>query len=325
MAKKPKPPADRNLSKELGSINSTASDTFGQRNTQLQGAFTSNLSGLAQALNNARNSETSTNKKFIKKNLSGAIKQNNQALATLSGNVLNPTALETQTSNAASSALNQPQDQLLQALNGQAQSDLALGRSLSPEEIRQATQQARVSTAATGFAGSAPGTFAEVLNRDQFATAREAQRRAFAQGVEGQNQDATNSARSFAGQTNAEALQRALAGTQFGVAAANQRLATNPFMLAQQQQSLVPTAAGFNGSLINQADPYNAILSYGSDVNNTNYNGQESRYNSYLNNQAALQGAGLQASATSGAGGNAMLGSGLAAGGAIIGGVAIAI
>lgn len=325
MAKKPKPPADRDLGKELSAINSQASTSFANRNKRLTGAFTSNLPQLSSLLNQARQSEVKSNKRFIRKNVGGAIKEQNQTLANLAGNVLNPTALENQTSQSASTSLAQPQDALLQTLNGQAQSDLALGRYLSPEEQRMAAQAARSSTQATGFANSAPGTFAEVLNRDRFATQREAQRRGFAQGVEGQNQSATDSARSFVGQTSQQVLNRQLAGTGFATSAAQQRLATNPFMLAQGQQSMVPTAAGFNGQLINQADVYPQTIGYGSDVYNTNFNAQESRYNSYRNNQAALQGAGMQAGAAGPAGNSALLGSGLAATGAIVGGVAIAI
>lgn len=60
-----------------------------------------------------------------------------------------------------------------------------------------------------------------------------------------------------------------------------------------------------------------ALMNYGADVNNTNLNMQASMYNSALNNEAALQGAGAYSNSTR----NAAL---IGAGGAIVGGVLIA-
>ena len=72
---------------------------------------------------------------------------------------------------------------LLGQLEGQAASDLALGRSLSAEQSRDATQSARAAASARGLGLGQSGMAAELLNRDRFATQREAERRNFASNV----------------------------------------------------------------------------------------------------------------------------------------------
>jgi len=67
-----------------------------------------------------------------------------------------------------------------QELYRQGQSDLALGRSLSAEETRDATQSARQGMAARGMATGMASLGVELLNRNRFATQREAERRKFA-------------------------------------------------------------------------------------------------------------------------------------------------
>jgi hypothetical protein len=66
------------------------------------------------------------------------------------------------------------------ALVKQGEADLALGRSLSPEQQRQAEQQARAAMQARGLATSNAGAAAEILNRDAYGQQREDSRRAFA-------------------------------------------------------------------------------------------------------------------------------------------------
>lgn len=58
--------------------------------------------------------------------------------------------------------------------------ELALGRSLSPEQLREATQSARGAFAARGLGTSMGSSAAEILNRDAYASQREQQRRTFA-------------------------------------------------------------------------------------------------------------------------------------------------
>jgi hypothetical protein len=67
-----------------------------------------------------------------------------------------------------------------QSLYNQGQAELAMGRSLSPEEMRDATQSARQGMAARGMATGNAAMGAELLNRDRFANQRQQQRRAFA-------------------------------------------------------------------------------------------------------------------------------------------------
>lgn len=61
-----------------------------------------------------------------------------------------------------------------------ANEELALGRSLSPEQQRQATQSARGAFAARGLGTGAGAAAAEILGRDAYASQREQQRRGFA-------------------------------------------------------------------------------------------------------------------------------------------------
>jgi hypothetical protein len=68
-------------------------------------------------------------------------------------------------------------------LQQDAEAELALGRSLSPEQERMATQSARAGMAARGMATGNAALGAEILNRDAYASARQDQRRGFAAGV----------------------------------------------------------------------------------------------------------------------------------------------
>jgi hypothetical protein len=383
---------------------------------------------------------------------------------------------------------------LLGQLESQASNDLALGRSLSAEQSRDATQSARAAASARGLGLGQSAMAAELLNRDRFATQRESERRGFASNVAQQGvgirtaanqaymgrQDANagralqadlanQSAGLNLGQTNAQLLQQSrLANQSAGLQAqqANQSANARALEFAQQgglqasmanqqaglsqsaeQARLQQTAIGasydasqqramadagyaqqanlsnqdanlraaqynssqnlaaqqanqsanynanyanqnflqgvasqnFNqfsgqqsmlGSLYGQQagiaqnqyannlglaqanvalDPYQRALgsnipiasqgnaanmigqsfsqtmNYGSDLYNTNTNMGASIYNSYQNNQAALRGAGIQAGATAGASQNSMMGSGIAAGGMVLGMTALAI
>jgi hypothetical protein len=69
-------------------------------------------------------------------------------------------------------------------LKRQGLAELKLGGQLSPEEQRGAQQAARAAWSARGMATGTPAAIAEVLNRQSFADARQAGRRAFAGGVD---------------------------------------------------------------------------------------------------------------------------------------------
>jgi hypothetical protein len=70
---------------------------------------------------------------------------------------------------------------------------------------------------------------------------------------------------------------------------------------------------------------YANTMQYGNDLYNTNTNMQASLYNSYQNNQAAMQGANMQAGATADASKSNMLGMGAAGGGMAIGMIGAAV
>lgn len=86
------------------------------------------------------------------------------------------------------------------SLTDQALADLQLGRSLTPEQERAATQAARSGYAARGMATGTPALAAEILNRDQVAGNREAGRRTFAMGIDAYTNDREGADRAFATQ-----------------------------------------------------------------------------------------------------------------------------
>lgn len=180
-------------------------------------------------------------------------------------------------------------------LNASALSELQLGRSLSPEQERAATQQARAGYAARGLGAGTGAMAAEVLNRDAYATQREAQRRTFAGAVMA---DTNQAALNVAGQRmNYDPYQRAFApGASFG-------------------QGITGQTSGMLGQA------YGNALNTVGNVDTFNTNMLETRRNSALNNNASLQGSHMNAQAQQGAGAMGMWGSigggALAAGGSI--------
>jgi hypothetical protein len=186
-------------------------------------------------------------------------------------------------------------------LQQDAESELALGRSLSPEQMRDATQSARAAFAARGMATGNAAAGAEILNRDAYATARQDQRRGFAAGV---NQ-----------------MDQARRQRRVGLAGAYGDL--DPF-----RQAIGPAFGLGSQTLSNTTgqvrDIYGGSLQTAGSVATFNENMIANRYNSVLNNNAALQGAGMQAQAAGQAGMMGMVGSGV---GAAVGiaGIGIAI
>lgn len=180
-------------------------------------------------------------------------------------------------------------------LNTSALSDLQLGRSLTPEQERAATQQARAGYAARGLGAGTGAIAAEVLNRDAYATQREAQRRTFAGAV---MSDTNQAALNVAGQRmNYDPYQRAFApGASFG-------------------QGITGQTSGMLGQA------YGNALNTVGNVDTFNTNMLETRRNSALNNNASMQGAYMNAQAQQSAGSMGMWGAigggGLAAGGSI--------
>lgn len=183
-------------------------------------------------------------------------------------------------------AASQP-NQIEAELQRQAQEELALGRSLTPEQMRNAQQSARAAFAARGLGTSAGSSAAEILNRDAMGQARLDQRR------------------QFAGAANQMDLQRR-----------GRRIT-----LAEGYGALDPYARGLNpafqlgSATMGQStgmvgDSFNRAVNASTAVQGFNTNMQAAQYNSWANNAAALQGAGMQAGATSQAGTMGMIGAG---------------
>ena len=186
-------------------------------------------------------------------------------------------------------------------LQQDAESELALGRSLSPEQMRDATQSARAAFAARGLGTSMGAAGAEILSRDAYGTARQDQRRGFAAGVN----------------------QMDLARRQRRVGLAGAYGDLDPF-----RQSIGPAFQLGTNTLSNTTNQVGNIfggsLQQAGNVESFNFNAAQNRYNSVMNNNAALQGAGMQAAASGQAGMMGMVGSGV---GAAVGiaGIGIAI
>ena len=175
-------------------------------------------------------------------------------------------------------------------LQQDAESELALGRSLSPEQAREATQSARAAMAARGLGTSMAGSAAEILNRDAYGSARQDQRRAFASGIN----------------------QLDLARRQRRVGLAGAYGETDPFRQAIGPafglgQSTLSTTTGQVGNI------FGGSLEQAGRVESFNTNMAASRYNSVMNNNAALQSAGMQAGASGNAATMGMIGSGVGA------------
>jgi hypothetical protein len=161
----------------------------------------------------------------------------------------------------------------------QAQEELMLGRSLSPEQERAAQQSARGAFAARGLGTSAGSSAAEILNRDAMSQQRLDQRRQFALGA-----------------------------NQLDLARRGRRIT-----LAEGYGALDPFARGLNPAFgLGQAtmgqgtqligNTFNNAVNQAGNVESFNRNMQGSMYNSAMNNQAAIQGANMQAGAMRDAG-----------------------
>jgi hypothetical protein len=183
-------------------------------------------------------------------------------------------------------------------LQRDAESELALGRSLSPEQQREASQSARAAFAARGLGTSMGSSAAEILNRDAYGTARQDARRGFAAGVN----------------------QMDLARRQRRIGLAGAYTELDPF-----RQSIGPAFNLGTGTLSNTTQQVNSIfggsLRQAGLVDSFNTNMLASNRNAVLNNNAAMQAAAMQSGAMGqsgmfgmigGIGGGALTGVGLA-------------
>jgi len=192
---------------------------------------------------------------------------------------------------AAASAPNAIEAQLQR----DAESELALGRSLTPEQQREASQSARAAFAARGLGTSMGSSAAEILNRDAYGTARQDARRGFA--------------------ANVNQMDLARRQRRIGLAGAYTEL--DPF-----RQSIGPAFGLGASTLSNTTGQVSGIfgnsLQQSGNVASFNTNMAASNRNAVLNNNAAMQAAAMQAGASQNAGMMGMfggIGSGIAAGG----------
>lgn len=208
-------------------------------------------------------------------------------------------------------------------LEAQALEELGLGRSLSVEQEREATQAARQGMAVRGMAVGTPSALAEILARDTYAGARQESRRAFAGNV---NQLTTNNRLQRLG--TAGNLLGQTAGTrgnlvQLGTGLGQAYIAVDPYQRALG--SNIPIASqGPSASMTSNA--FGQVLGYSSDVANSNYNAQWSEYLRKQNEAAAKKYGGLGYSSAGGGGMGTTLGAGIGTGvgagiGALFGGV----
>jgi hypothetical protein len=170
-------------------------------------------------------------------------------------------------------------------LQRDAESELALGRSLTPEQQREASQSARAAFAARGLGTSMGSSAAEILNRDAFGQQRLDARRGFA--------------------ANVNAMD--LARRQRRIGLSGMYMETDPY-----RQALGP-AFGLGGDTLrtsqNQvSNIFNNSLTQSGNVASFNTNMGMSLRNAALNNNAAMQAAAMQAGASQNAGMMGMLG-----------------
>ena len=214
-----------------------------------------------------------------------------------------PSAIEAELQRRAQADLVGGPTAIQRQLRDDAQRDLALGQSLSSEEQRNAQQAARGAFAARGLGTSAGSSAAEILNRDAYGRQRQDQRRQFAMGAE----------QYFTGAEDARRAQ-ALGANQLDLARRGRRI-----ILAEGYGALDPFARGLNPAFgLGQAtmgqgtqligNTFNNAVNQAGNVESFNRNLQGSMYNSAMNNQAAIQGANMQAGAMRQAGMMNMIG-----------------
>ena len=201
----------------------------------------------------------------------------------------------------------------------QGEEDLALGRSLSAEQIRQAQQTARSAYTARGLGSSLAGAAAEVLNRDAYAQNRQDARRSFAAYANNLREQNTMSRRdqaaALAGQSgNLYANQSSIAGNR---ASLNQSLSSaytniNPYRFGYSVGSsyVSPVLSAISDTT---NSTYDTATDTSSSVASFNANMLDTRYNNYLNNSASIASANAYSNASSNSGIYSLIGSGTSA------------
>ena len=157
-------------------------------------------------------------------------------------------------------------------LHAEAMDELSLGRALSPEQERAAVQAARTAGAVRGMATGTGSAVAEILARDNAASARQAERRNFAAGVEGlRGQQLNYLGQAHAANSAADPAMQILIGTPTNTAV------TDTMQFIQGVRTPDPTGL------------YTAGFGYASDLFNTNNNAAWSQYYNKQNLALAKQ------------------------------------
>ena len=156
------------------------------------------------------------------------------------------------------------------------QAAVGLGGALSPQDTRNAQQSAREAWAARGLVNSPGAVGAEILNRDQYARQREAERRNYAQQSMA-NLYSANAAQSANAFDPFETILGGRYGMQTNNAGTNAQVFGQGASFASGQQG--------NQYVQNAFNPYNT---YGADVFGSNFNADVARRISDANNAAAM-------------------------------------
>jgi hypothetical protein len=201
-------------------------------------------------------------------------------------------------------------------LRQQAETELALGRSLSAEETRDAQQSARAAFAARGLSTSLGSSAAEILNRDAAAQSRESARRNFAAAT---NNMVTGNVFNRYGQVgglfgNAAQVQQGAAnayaqGANIEQNAAQMRVAIDPYQRALGNSNIGGNIGGNLTSAL--GNTWQGAQQMAANTASFNANMLDTRYNSFMNNRSALQSARMQAGASNNAATMGMIGSGV--------------
>jgi len=210
----------------------------------------------------------------------------------------------------------------------QGEEELALGRSLSAEQIRQSQQAARAAYGARGLGASLSGAAAEILNRDAYGQARQDARRSFASyanNLREQNVIARkDQAAALAGQSgNLSANQSSIAGNRASLLTniSSGYTSINPYRYALA--TTYPYSSSVLSSITDTTnDAYSDATDTSSSVASFNANLLDSRYSTYLNNNASISAANMYSSASSNSSTLGLIGS---IGSGAITGTAIAI
>jgi hypothetical protein len=152
---------------------------------------------------------------------------------------------------------------------------------------------------------------AEILNRDRYATQRQDQRRAFALGTNESIEGTLGARRALAGDLLGRSAGAYESSGNMALNASNALAAQNPYVLAM-------------GGLGSGAGMIQSGSDLAANTASFNTNMQASIYNSYLNNQAAMKSARMQAGAANNSATMGMIGTGVgAAAGLAVVGIAI--